>query len=504
LGALLTCLAACGNGAVGPSPDLILVTVDTLRTDRLGFAGYAAASTPTLDALAARGTWFENATTPMPRTTPALASLFTGLWPHHHGSREVYEPMKPLPSLASLLALRGWETVAVSASLALSKKENIDIGFGRFESGRMKAEEATRLALSFVDEVPADEPLFLWVHYWDPHTPYGNDEDDCRIPAAEMGYNAPHVSANRNGVGEALLGTCSRDYDASIAYTDAQIGALFEGLQRAGRLDGALVVFTADHGENLGEANLFFDHGPSVSDASMRVPLVFAGPGVAAGTDRGAASLEDVMPTLLSMLSVPETIRPSMDGTDLSARFEGDCLYGCGGDEVAFAEGASALHVEWHDYVRSGRVGGPECANARVYSLCSRPGSDRLTLHDRRTDPLLEHDLSAERPKVRARLEGVYERWPVEEARERTVRGERFKLVEYPLPDGKRRRALYDLRQDPLETVDVSAEHRDVARRLGTALDRWTAELDATVPLEEPQERSEDVLERLRALGYAE
>ncbi len=503
LAALWAGVAACQAGELGPPPDVVLVSVDTLRADRLGFAGYAPARTPNLDSLAARGMSFENASTPMPRTTPAMASLFTGLWPHHHGSREVLHPMDPLPSLASILALRGWETIGVSSSPALTERENLDVGFDRFEFEKLNAEGVTRLALEHVAKVPPDTPVFLWAHYLDPHTPYEAGTADCREVATKRGYTLAEVHANRDGLGAELLATCSGDYDREIAFTDEWIGALFAGLERLGRLPGALVVFTADHGEQLGEAGLYYEHGPTVNDASLRVPLVFAGPGVVAGVDRGPASLEDVMPTLLSLLSVPDAIRPETDGADLSARVAGRAW---GGDDkpVTFAESGSALHVELHRSLRSGRAGDVTCLNGRHFSLCARPGQEGLTLHDRRTDPRLERDVSAEHPKIRARLEAAHALWPVEEARERSVRGDGFKLVEVPLQNGGRRRLLYDLERDPRETADVAEENPAVVAHLGAALDRWTAELDTVSRRAARPERSDDTLERLRALGYVQ
>lgn len=502
LGALLVGIVSCRAAEPGPPVNVVLVSVDTLRTDRLGFAGHAPARTPTLDALAARGMWFERATTPMPRTTPAMATLFTGLWPHHHGSREVLHPMDPLPSLASLLALQGWETLGVSSSPALTARENIDVGFDRFEFEYLLANDVTEQALELVAAVPADTPVFLWAHYLDPHTPYEAGGEDCRSAATRRGYTEAEVYANRDGLGQQLLEVCSRDYDREIAFTDEQIGALFAGLGRMGRLEAALVVFTADHGENLGEAGLYFDHGSSLNDASLRVPLIFAGPGVAAGVDRGPASLEDVMPTLLSLLDVPESIRPAMDGADLSARVRGGGWRGQERSGVVFAEGGSALHPELHQWLRSGRRDSLHCLNGRRFSLCSGPSRQGLTLHDRHADPRLEHDVSAEHPKVRERLEAAHARWPVEEARERAAREAAFKLVEYPLPSGARRRVLYDLERDPRETTDVSQQHPAIAARLGSELDRWTAELDAVARREPEGERSDDTLERLRALGY--
>jgi len=120
-----TLLLAVGCSQPEPPPDLVIVTVDTLRADRLGAYGHAAAQTPNVDALAARGVRFDQATTTFPRTTPALASLLTGLEPSRHGSREVGQPMTAGVSLAELLGARGYGTVAVSATRVASAKQGL-------------------------------------------------------------------------------------------------------------------------------------------------------------------------------------------------------------------------------------------------------------------------------------------------------------------------------------------------------------------------------------------
>lgn len=510
LAAALALLAAVGC-ARGPGRiDVVLVSVDTLRADFLGAYGRTQARTPRLDRLAREGRLFLEATTPFPRTTPAVGSLLTGLWPARHGSRDVGRRLRDdVPTLAQLLAESGWASVGVSANLAAGRRQGLDRGFERFQGRRdldsARAGDVTDRALALVSEVPASRPLFLWVHYLDPHFPYDPPADvapasagaACRaLERAVHDKRLPRgaVDSDRDGVSGRALGDCVALYADEIAYTDREVGRLLDGLERAGRLDRALVVLTADHGENLGEAGLFYEHGPSVHDASLRVPLVFAGPGVEPGTDAGAASLEDVAPTVLEWVGLPAQVREGLDGESLAPRLRGAPPPP---GALAFAEGGRALHL--HDFRRPvsghGRV---QCANGERFSLCRR-ADGRVGLFDPRSDPALAHDLAATHPEARRALAAALERWRARDPRERTARTPRFKLVVRPRLDGPAQRLLYDLAGDPGETRDVGAEHPEVRARLAAALERWS---DGVGP-DAPTLRSDEV-DLLRRLGYVE
>ncbi|MBW1876970.1 MAG: sulfatase [Deltaproteobacteria bacterium] len=491
-------------------PDLVLITVDTLRADRIGAQGYAAARTPTVDGLAERGVLFSQATTPFPRTTPALASLHTGLWPHHHGSREVRQPVVQGKRLAQLLNERGYVSIGVTANSTAGSAVGLHQGFShfvdRYDLFMATAEEVTGQALALVEQVEPGQQVFLWVHYNDPHWGYDPPASWSPLPATNAcsrlrKRSLPNglVFGNHQGLAAEALEDCSQLYDAEIAYTDSQIGWLLEGLGEAGRLDGAFVVFAADHGENLGEAGLFYEHGPSVHDASLRVPLIITGPGVAeARVDDGVARLEDVMPTLLALLDVPTADWPPMDGLDLSARLRGDPDAPLETDgPVALAESGSALFPRQFDRLVSGRKGGRYCFHGARYSLC-RGYRGKMAFFDHIADPRLHRGIEEAPPDIAEPLAALSRTWAVEGARERTARTPTFKLVEYPLAEGGYRRALYDLRADPAESRDVSADHPEVVRRLARHLEEWTKEL----PGFEAPDRSEEDLEDLRALGY--
>ena len=161
------------------------------------------------------------------------------------------------------------------------------------------------------------------------------------------------------------LAGCSALYDAEITATDAAVGRLLDGLKQRGRAN-PLIAFTADHGENMGEWGLFFEHGPNVHDASLRVPLVLAGPGVPPARSEAVARVEDIAPTLEAILGLSSTERLPSDGDDLSARWKHTATK----PEIAFAESGSALHARLTDYLVSGRKQRLHCINGPQLSLC--------------------------------------------------------------------------------------------------------------------------------------
>jgi arylsulfatase A-like enzyme len=493
--------------AANPSgPDVLLLTIDTLRADRLGYAGHTAASTPSLDALAASGQAFLQATTPLPRTTPALASLLTGLRPHHHGAREVGDSITVDQTIATALQGAGWRTLALSAMKVASPDQGLGVGFDAFDVHHdVRAAELTAAALARVDQVPSDCPMMLWVHYADPHFPYLPPPDAPQPegqPCRELGERAAAGKLRRyalfgdlGGKATRALPSCSELYDAEISATDAAVGQLLDGLSGRGR--SPVVVFTADHGENLGEWGLFYEHGPNVHDASLRVPLIIAGPGVPVGRSEAVARIEDIVPTLGSLLHLPALGALPSDGQDLSARWLGTGA----GPTLAFGESGSALHARLTDYLVTGRAHRLRCINGPRYSLC-KTGKNRELLYDRSTDPLLKTNILSSQASEAERLRSAWTHWPVERTRQRVVRTERFSMVARPQLSGGYATTLYDHRADPALSTDVSAQHPELARSLGAALKDWGEELDGTSGGTEA--RSEETEAAMRSLGYLE
>ena len=277
-----------------PRPNIVLITIDTLRADHLGSYGAARGPTPALDALASEGLRFENAISPVPLTRPAHASLLTGLYPPEHGIRDNL-PAKldsSIPTLATRLEAAGYHTAAFVGSFLLGRGSGLEAGFDVFGDGSIagagdrigstaerRAEEVAAEALEYLSTARA--PFLLWVHFYDPHAPYDP-------PGAFSG----------------------KGYSGEIAYTDSQVGRLVDRLRARGLLDSTLVVATADHGEGLGDHGED-EHGVLVYEETLRVPLILRGPGIAAGrVEREPVSLVDIASFLLEggkgVLSSPE------------------------------------------------------------------------------------------------------------------------------------------------------------------------------------------------------
>ena len=494
--------------------DILVVTVDTLRADRVGAYGHPQARTPAIDSLARQGTLFAQATTPLPRTTPALASMLTGLWPHHHGCREVGRPMSDAvpATLAEVLGGHGYVTAAVTANGAAGRRQGLHRGFAVFvdapELPGPRAVHVTKRATQVLEAAAPDRPLFLWVHYVDPHFPYSPPKgwrDQPKAPACHQlmarlvhkKTTLSEIQSDRDGLSSAALEDCRALYDAEIAYADREIGLLLEAWRRA-RGGRSVIVFSSDHGENMGEDGLSYEHGPSVHDASLRVPLIIAGAGPGGRQDDGVARLEDLPPTLLVIAGVPRERWPAMDGADVSARLEGRAP---GEDEdprAAFAESGSNLKVDSYDAVRSGNQNRETCVNGPRFSLCESPAWPAPRLFDHVADPQRRHDLSRRHPEERRRLAEAGLRWPVYETRQRTLRTPRFKLVERPRLEGGYAAALYDLRSEPAETQDVAAAHPAEVGRFQEALEEWARGISVSGQ----QGHTPEELEQLRALGY--
>ncbi|MDA0337890.1 MAG: sulfatase-like hydrolase/transferase, partial [bacterium] len=296
------------------------------------------------------------------------------------------------------------------------------------------------------------------------------------------------------GFSSRALHDCTQLYDAEVSYADLHVGQLLDALSAAGLTQGAYVLFTSDHGENLGEDDFFYGHGPSLHDAAVRVPLIVTGPGIEGGSDPLPIRLEDVAPTLLGLLGLP--MPADLDGLDLSARLQGRAARET--TPIARIEGGSALNVSYTKRIFSGRTHSRTCIHDERFSLCGDPGRE-AHLFDHEADPFLETDVGEQHPQALQRLLESSRRWRPEQVRERALRDGRFKLVERPVLQGGFVRHLYDLRQDPAEHNDATAQFPAVAERLSDLLDEWST----TTPLATPAAAPED-LRALRSLGYIE
>lgn len=275
-------------------PDVLLITLDTTRADRLGSYGYAAASTPNLDRLAAEGVRFDRALSPVPLTLPAHASLMTGRQPFTHGVRNNGHFVLPpeVPTLAAAFAARGYDTAAFVSSFVLDRQFGLARGFAHYDDRLDEAPPgpavslelerrgdrtvaAARAWLAGAARQGSTRPYFLWVHLYGAHDPY--------LPPSPFRERF-----------------ADRPYDGEIAFDDAVTGELLAAT-RYGTDRGPLVVVTGDHGESLGNHGES-THGLFVYDSVLRVPLIVAWPGVVApAVATPAVGLIDVAPMILDL-----------------------------------------------------------------------------------------------------------------------------------------------------------------------------------------------------------
>jgi len=300
LGSALIALAVA---AADKPLNVLLITVDTLRPDALGWVS-GGGTTPAIDRLASEGFRFPGAVSPVPLTLPAHSSLFSGLIPPRHGVRDNGQVLAAgVPLLAERFGQAGYQTAAFVSGYPLSRPFGLARGFSHYDdalpaagSGQgleRRAAETTAAAVEWLKTTPG--PWLLWVHYYDPHLPY------------EPG-SGPQPSIGR------------ADYDGEVARVDRAVDDLRTSV--AAKTGDVLTVFTADHGESLGEHGEA-THGFFVYDSTLRVPLIFHWPGrVAAGESLRAARLIDVAPTILDLVGLPRLV--DAGGVSLGPTLKGE------------------------------------------------------------------------------------------------------------------------------------------------------------------------------------
>ncbi|MEE2679045.1 MAG: sulfatase [Myxococcota bacterium] len=448
-------------------PDLVLVTIDTLRADHLGSYGYALDVSPNLDQVAAEGVRFDEATAHWPSTWPSTASLLTGTYPGRNGV--VWSPKRALDwnqeTLAEILSGAGYNTGAVVSNASIGRRMQFHQGFDTFveswldgfsrefpgrpyrdmdDSGVKRFTDATIVtneALAWLDQQPRDEPVFLWVHYMDPHGPYIPPKEYAALfPDAHASHllrieDIPkHQRRTPPGAEEptADLAYYIASYDREIRYLDDQVARLLDGVFARWKDAPGLLVVTADHGESFHEHGEILGHGKTPFRPTTRVPLLLRMPGrlPAGQVVETPVGLVNLLPTVLELLGLETP--PQVQGRTLLTWIENP------------AEAAPAVF---------GHAG-------------------------------------------------------VRQPPQNFVRRGRFKLVHSQHPRDVRQFgefALYDLQEDPGETRNALSEHPEVAGNLRRELDaflaeNWRAGATGGAPV------SFDPLESklLRQLGYVD
>ncbi|HYM24980.1 MAG TPA: sulfatase-like hydrolase/transferase, partial [Vicinamibacterales bacterium] len=384
--AVAALFALAALGAQAPPPNVLLITIDTVRADHVGAYGAAKTPTPTLDALAKEGVRFADATSQAPLTGPAHAALLTGRYPARYGVRDNAATAIPESetTIAERFKAQGYRTGGFVAAFILDRQYGFAQGFDAFDAHFAKFTtpeklEARRTAADVVDAALPwiaarnPQPFFAWVHLYDAHAPY-------RAPAA---YRTRFPSS---------------PYDASIAYVDASIGRIVAALRQSGALDRTIVSVIADHGEGLGEHGEE-THGLFLYDTTLHVPWILRLPGSAhAGTlVREQVRAIDLAPTLAALAGLPAA--HDLDGENVVPAVEGRVRRDT---PPSYAETFyPKLHFGWSE-LTSVRAGGWKYIDApkpELYDVV-HDGAERDNAIDRRG--ALANGLSAEIAKTQS------------------------------------------------------------------------------------------------------
>jgi arylsulfatase A-like enzyme/Tfp pilus assembly protein PilF len=359
-----TLLGAVRAAAPASHGNILLVTIDTLRSDRIGAYGAKRPPTPVMDRLAAEGALFEQAVAQAPMTRPSHASILTGLYPFQHGVRDNFAP--PLApahrTLAEMLKASGYVTGGFVGSFILNTQSGLGRGFDEFDDNfgtgeknsafftdyQRRAADVEAVTGTWLEQAAASgRPFFAWVHFYDPHSPY----------APPPPYSTRYAD---------------HPYEGEIAYTDEVLGKLFARLQRLGVLDRTAIIVTADHGESLGEHGEE-EHGFFIYDAVVHVPLMVRYParigrGVRVKTE---ARSVDLVPTILDLAGLPPAA--GLPGRSLMPDIAGVRR----ASAPAYSESLfPRIHFGWSE-LRSIRMGGWKYIQAprpELYDLTRDPG----------------------------------------------------------------------------------------------------------------------------------
>jgi arylsulfatase A-like enzyme/Flp pilus assembly protein TadD len=373
LGALLSVafiVASCSWLSPPPTArHVVLVTIDTLRADRLGCYGNREVATPHIDRLATDGAMAPAATVHAPLTRPSHVSLFTGLLPSEHGIRDNVSPtLDPeVPLLTEVLKSTGFRTAAFVSSIVLEAQSGLDRGFDLYsdefgvEDGddvrsrnqlEKRGDIITDEAIAWLESNRGSDRFFTWIHLYDPHDPYEPPE--------------PYASEYAD-----------RPYDGEVAWSDELIGRLDTTIEKLGLRDDTLLVVTSDHGEGLGDHRETL-HGFFVYQSTLAVPLLFRGPGVVPGARLTVtARTVDLFPTILDLVGVSAPAEIELSGRSLAGALGGREELS---EEASYAETLVPLvHFGWSDLrsLREGRWKYIEAPRPELYDLERDPMETR-------------------------------------------------------------------------------------------------------------------------------
>ena len=401
-------LAGCGPRVADDAPRRIFfITVDTLRADHMSLYGYPRQTSPELERLAATGVTFDGAIAQWPKTGASFASMFTGQYPQttgltHRAAMRVPEEYLTLPEL---FQESGYTTLGVVSNAVLASKFGWNDGFDEFQEtwgggddfpddphafrNLIHAPKVNELALPMLEKHAKAERLFVWLHYTDPHAPYMLPDGVSNPFLEDALFQGDTVVPRKVARGYKLGGRDDlkyyvAQYDANVLVADLYIRKVLDRARELGLLEDSLIVFTADHGESLGEHGSWFEHGPLPYNTTARVPLFFVRDGMAAGSRiRRPVELIDLYPTLRDLV-VPGLEVPGLEGKSLAG-----FLRGQDGPDFKLAFSEAGEKPRYFRSVQDGRwkmvlgVGGKRPTGMELYDLAADPLETRnvATMH---------------------------------------------------------------------------------------------------------------------------
>jgi arylsulfatase A-like enzyme/Flp pilus assembly protein TadD len=378
------CLTAGVLAETPAPPNIILITVDTTRADRMGFLGSERGLTPNLDELARQSVVFAHAYSQAPFTAPSHATILTGTYPQYHQVSDFQVPLtKDLPYAPAILKAHGYHTAAFVGSIVLDPFQGLAIGFERgfdtYDAGfhmtrpgedhyaatDRRGAVVVAHALAWLSKPPPG-PFFMWVHLYDPHFP----------------YEAPDPFGTRYK---------SAPYDGEIAYSDSALGKLLDQLRVQGLFENSVIAMMSDHGESLGDHGEEF-HGFFLYDATIHVPLLLKLPAERFAGKRieNPVGLVDVLPTILHTVGIE--VPQEMQGESLLAMMEPKPPPAATGETAAASAPERPLYSETEYAVRAYGWSAIRSLRTSKYLFIEAP---RRELYDMVADPKAEHDLSA-------------------------------------------------------------------------------------------------------------
>lgn len=439
---------------VAPKPStVVLVTLDTLRADHLGCYGYPRPTSPFIDELAAKSALFTRAFAPMSTTAPSHASLFTGLYPRQHGVKKNGQRLDPaIPTLAELMQSEGYLTAGFVSTNSHFYMGRMDRGFVVFREPRLKhrqyrtGTETVRQATTWLQTLPPNERLFLWVHLFDAHTPHDPahtfppESEAERDKLRQYLVDEQRIDFSFFNHDESRLFDFVDGYDGEVRAVDAAVRELFDTIRRTRSKGETVWIITGDHGEGLGN-HRWLGHGKPIYNEQLRLPLLIH-------SSSGRFDAREIQ-QVVENIDLPATIA-DLIGTEF---VQPDSL------------GRSLLPLLRNDWWTK---------PPKRYAFAERRDFDPRA----RPDPLL------------------WELSGYEDGERQSLQDADYKYIRWTAGDDE----LYDLRNDPYETDNLVGTGLPEEERLRADLFSLMAALRS--PDEPAAAVDQDTIERLRALGY--